>query len=82
MFREPFPLAAGLNIFIILSGISRWNLVFEKLFLIISIIFLQVILRDKNYQYGNPNDNDNYYFLGISITRTFYNIPCPTNPYK
>jgi hypothetical protein len=38
--------------------------------------------RDKTYQYGNPNDNDNYYFLGITLTRTFYNIPCPTNPYK
>jgi hypothetical protein len=35
----------------------------------------------KNYQYGNPFDNDNYFFLGISITRTFYDIPCPTNPY-
>jgi hypothetical protein len=38
--------------------------------------------RRKNYQYGNPNDNDHYYFLGISITRTFYDIPCPKNPYK
>lgn len=38
--------------------------------------------RDKNYQYGNPNDNDNYYFLGITLTRTFYTSPCPTNPYK
>lgn len=36
----------------------------------------------KNYQYGNPFDNDNYFFLGISLTRTFYDIPCPTNPYK
>ncbi|HEX8037515.1 MAG TPA: DUF6089 family protein [Chryseosolibacter sp.] len=36
----------------------------------------------KNYQYGNPNDNDVYYFFGISVTRTFYEIPCPTNPYK
>jgi hypothetical protein len=35
-----------------------------------------------NTQHGNPNDNDNYYFLGITLTRTFYNIPCPTNPYK
>lgn len=35
----------------------------------------------KNYQYGNPFDNDNYFFFGISITRTFYDIPCPTNPY-
>jgi Domain of unknown function (DUF6089) len=35
----------------------------------------------KNYQYGNPFDNDNYFFLGISFTRTFYDIPCPRNPY-
>jgi hypothetical protein len=36
----------------------------------------------KNYQYGNPFDNDKYYFFGVSLTRTFYDIPCPTNPYK
>lgn len=34
------------------------------------------------YDFGNPNDYDNYYFLGITLTRTFYDIPCPTNPYK
>jgi len=38
--------------------------------------------RIKNYQYGNPFDNDNYYFIGLSLTRTFYTIPCPTNPYR
>ena len=38
--------------------------------------------RTKNYQYGNDSNNDHYYFLGFSITRTFYTIPCPTNPYK
>jgi len=36
----------------------------------------------NNLRFGNPNDNDTYYFLGITLTRTFYNIPCPTNPYK
>jgi len=36
----------------------------------------------KNYQYGNGNDFDNYFFLGFSLTRTFYDIPCPTNPYR
>lgn len=36
----------------------------------------------KNYQYGNPNDLDNYFFVGLTLTRTFYDIPCPTNPYK
>ena len=35
----------------------------------------------KNYQYGNRFDNDTFYFLGLTITRTFYSIPCPTNPY-
>jgi hypothetical protein len=36
----------------------------------------------KNYQYGDAFDNDTFYFLGVSITRTFYDIPCPTNPYR
>ena len=36
----------------------------------------------SNRQYGNPFDNDAFYFLGLSVTRTFYEIPCPTNPYK
>lgn len=36
----------------------------------------------KNYQYGNEYDNDNYFFTGFSITRTLYDIPCATNPYK
>jgi hypothetical protein len=35
----------------------------------------------KNYKYGTPSDNDHYYFLGITLTRAFYTIPCPTNPY-
>jgi len=37
---------------------------------------------NKNYQYGNPNDYDNYFFTGISLTYTFYDIPCPTSPYR
>ena len=36
----------------------------------------------KNYQYGNWNDYDNYYFVGIILTRTFYDIPCPRSPYR
>jgi hypothetical protein len=35
----------------------------------------------KNYKYGNSFDNDNYFFLGLSITRTLYSIPCPKTPY-
>ena len=35
----------------------------------------------KTYQYGNKFDADIYYFLGLSITRTFYDIPCRRSPY-
>lgn len=38
-------------------------------------------IRNKNFQFGNPADNDAYYFVGITLTRTFYSIPCPKNPY-
>ena len=34
---------------------------------------------NKNYQYGSGNDNDFYYFTGISISYIFYRIPCPKN---
>lgn len=36
----------------------------------------------KNYKYGNPNDNDTYFFTGITLTYTFYEIPCATSPYR
>jgi hypothetical protein len=38
--------------------------------------------RKKSYNYGNAFDKDAYYFLGVTLTRTFYTIPCPTSPYK
>ncbi len=31
----------------------------------------------KDYQYGNPNDNDWYYFTGLSLSFVLYEIPCP-----
>ena len=34
---------------------------------------------NKNYQYGNYNDKDFYYFTGFSISYIFYKIPCPKN---
>ena len=36
----------------------------------------------ENYQYGNPNDYDNYFFTGITLTYTFYDIPYASNPYR
>jgi len=34
-------------------------------------------LKVKNYQYGNWYDNDNYYYIGLSLNYAFYRIPCP-----
>jgi hypothetical protein len=31
----------------------------------------------KNYRYGNWYDNDWHYYLGISFSYAFYDIPCP-----
>jgi hypothetical protein len=36
----------------------------------------------KNYQYGNSFDYDNYFFTAITLTYTFYDIPCPGSPYR
>lgn len=36
----------------------------------------------KDYQYGNPNDNDKYYHAGVSLSYTFYSVVCPTLPIK
>ena len=34
-------------------------------------------LAIKNYQYGNPNDDDWYFFINLSFSITIFNIPCP-----
>ena len=34
-------------------------------------------LADKDYQYGNPKDDDWFFFTGISFSITLFNIPCP-----
>jgi len=34
-------------------------------------------ITNKNYQYGNKFDTDWYYFLGITLSYTFYKIHCP-----
>jgi Domain of unknown function (DUF6089) len=39
-------------------------------------------LQLKNYQYGNVFDTDNYFFAGFTLTYTFYDIPCPSSPYR
>ena len=34
-------------------------------------------VTNKDFQFGNPENNDWYYFFGISLSYIFYNIPCP-----
>lgn len=36
----------------------------------------------KTFQQGNSFDNDQYFFVGITLSRTFYDIPCAVSPYK
>jgi len=36
----------------------------------------------KDYEYANPNDTDLYHYVGISLTYSFYTIPCPVSPYR
>ena len=36
----------------------------------------------KAYGQGNPNDYDNFFFTAITLTYTFYDIPCAKNPYR
>ncbi len=33
--------------------------------------------QNSNYQFGNWEDNDWYYFAGLSISYTFWNVNCP-----
>ena len=35
----------------------------------------------KDFQYGNPNDDDWYFFTGITFSVTLFDIPCPF-PYR
>ena len=36
--------------------------------------------KGQNYQYGNQYDQDWYYFLGFTLSYTFYTVPCPFSP--
>ena len=37
---------------------------------------------NKNYQYGNKYDKDNYYYFGLTVSRIIYKVYCPTLPLK
>ena len=64
----------------------KWYLAFEvgarKTFFDYLDNISEAVPTVKNFQFGNEFDNDTYFFVGLSLTRTFYDIPCATNPYK
>ncbi len=37
--------------------------------------------RIKDYQYGNPKDDDWYFFTGVTFSIILFNVPCPF-PYR
>ena len=37
---------------------------------------------NKNYQYGNKYDNDNFYYIGFTVSKVIYKVICPTLPLK
>ena len=76
-FQPVIPFGVGIK-----YKINRnWNLNFEfgarKTFFDYLDNISEAIPNTKNYQYGNPNDNDTYYFVGVSISYAFYPIICP-----
>jgi len=63
---------------------KQWNLEFEfgarKTFFDHLDKVSSVVNPNKlNPKYGNELDNDWYYFTGVSISYTFYSVPCPFN---
>lgn len=36
--------------------------------------------KGQNHQYGNQFDQDWYYFVGVTLSYTFYTVPCPFAP--
>ena len=65
---------------------KQWNLEFEfgarKTFFDYIDEVSEVQIPNKlNPEYGNELDNDWYYFAGISISYTFYSVPCPFKAY-
>ncbi len=65
---------------------KRWNIGLEFGARILFFDYLDNVsegdLFNKNYQYGNQFDNDNYYYIGITFSKVIYKVLCPTLPLK
>lgn len=65
---------------------KRWNIGLEFGARVLFFDYLDNVSEgdvfQKNYQYGNKYDNDNYYYVGITISKVIYKVYCPTLPLK
>ena len=76
------PLGAGIKF----QPDKRWNVGIEFGARVLFFDYLDNISEgdvfNKNYQYGNKYDNDNYYYIGITFSKVLYKVYCPTLPLK
>ena len=79
-------LAVPLGIGIKYQPVKQWAVGIEFGARILFFDYLDNIsegdVYNKNYQYGNKYDNDNYYYIGITLTKIIYKVTCPTLPLK
>lgn len=65
---------------------KRWNIGVEFGARVLFFDYLDNISEgdvfNKNYQYGNKYDNDNYYYIGVTFSKVIYKVFCPTLPLK
>lgn len=65
---------------------KRWNVGVEFGARILFFDYLDNISEgdvfNKNYQYGNKYDNDNYFYIGVTLSKVLYKVYCPTLPLK
>ncbi len=79
-------LALPLGFGIKYQPVKQWTVGIEYSVRILFFDYLDNISEgdvfNKNYQYGNKYDNDNYHYLGITVSRVLYKVVCPTLPLK
>lgn len=79
-------LAIPLGVGIKFQPVKQWTFGIEYGARILFFDYLDNISEgdvfNKNYQYGNKYDNDNYHYLGITVSRVLYKVICPTLPLK
>jgi uncharacterized protein DUF6089 len=79
-------LAVPLGVGIKFQPVKQWSFGIEYGARILFFDYLDNVSEgdvfNKNYQYGNKYDKDNYHYFGITVSRIIYKVICPTLPLK